>query len=252
VDDLARRRAGRRLTIIACACVRLIFDAGPSLAQEAAPAPAEASSHEAESTRVILRGPSGLRLEQNLDSIGGGDWSTVCTGPCDVTLSTDLQYRVAGGGHRASEAFDLRGSPEQAEVIEVHGGSTAGLVVGIVGASVGGAALLAGGALLLFAVTGPITPGPGEGKGSMLSWSDAGTLGAIGAGSVAVGAPLLIGGLALIRANRRSIVSQQVTSADGNAAGLHAWTRGSMGREASAAERLFPRAVAFPVLSGSF
>ena len=127
-----------------------------------------------------------------------GEWKTACTAPCDQLLPVALRYRAGGGGLAWSPDFTLDATPGARETVVVRRAGKAGLVLGIVGLSVGPVVNLVGLGLALAAANGD-QPDP-----AML---DAGLI------TAGVGSLMFIGGLILTIANARleAAVSQEVS-----------------------------------------
>jgi hypothetical protein len=149
---------------------------------------------------VHLDGPSGLRLEQDLDSMHHEEWNPVCVAPCDAWVPTTFDLRVSGGGRFPSQDFSLHPDPQQRANVSVSGGSIPLFVAGIVFAAGGGIAHMAGFDIFLSASM------PGAASGSVQSPADQRT-GLILMGS---GAAAAVVGIVLIVMNRHSHVSGDV------------------------------------------
>ncbi len=148
---------------------------------------------------VRLEGPSGARLEREIDSVTH-DWEIVCTAPCVAHTPTAFDYRVTGGGLRPSQGFPLR--VDSAENLRVHGAWLDLYVLGWVGVGTGGVATLTALTLELMQTRAFGVPPPF--KDPDLGWL------AFGAGTAA-----LVGGLALVLTNKHTTVSQDVVDAAG-------------------------------------
>src|SRR6185312_12715197 len=83
-----------------------------------APEAAPAKTSDDETAQVRVEGPSGLRLEQETDSVTR-TWEVVCVAPCGASISTSLRYRLAGGGVQKTEPFDLRAPDGASETLRV-------------------------------------------------------------------------------------------------------------------------------------
>jgi hypothetical protein len=127
----------------------VLFASRPAFAQKvpdpdapiAAPLPAVSSGSP---VWVHIAGSDAAELQR--DTGDHKNWETVCESPCDQAVSSAYAYRIGGDGIRNSKVFRLHGDRE---TLNVDPGSKTGLVLGIVGVSVGGASVLIGCVVLL-------------------------------------------------------------------------------------------------------
>jgi hypothetical protein len=77
-----------------------------------------------------------------------GDWSVVCTSPCDRRVPEHPLYRIAALGVRDSDEFWLQGHGSRRVELAVRPTPSAWLAVGYVLASVGGVLFAAGGLIV--------------------------------------------------------------------------------------------------------
>jgi hypothetical protein len=106
---------------------------GTARAQQATSAPVTVVVHVA-SARAV-------RLERE---VPGEEWESVCASPCDREVAVLGNYRIRGDWVRASTPFTLKANEAHRNVIDVEPASKAGFAGGIVLASLGAAAALAG------------------------------------------------------------------------------------------------------------
>jgi hypothetical protein len=125
-------------------------DPPPALAPtpSQAGAPAVASGLRARTVFVHIDGGPGMRLESRTADGDEDAWILSCEAPCDLNLSTQLEYRVSakGTGKHPSDPFSLKAIPGQREVIALSVDSHA---------PAGGIALLSTG--IVVAATGFVT-----------------------------------------------------------------------------------------------
>jgi hypothetical protein len=97
----------------------------------------------AETVLLHVEGPSAAEV---LGRSGrSAEWTTVCRGPCDEEVPLDWEYRVQGGGMKASDTFNLRASAGQSVVVvHVDPASKGWFIAGIVGMSTAGAVFVIG------------------------------------------------------------------------------------------------------------
>jgi hypothetical protein len=211
----------------------------------AAPAPAAAATVDGPLIPVHIEGSRAL-LER--DSTGfNRDWEPVCKAPCDKALSVAYSYRVAGDGIRNSVPFALDAPPGQHEILHVSEGDKAGFVYGIVATAGGGAATVAG---LLMVILGAYSKAETESVGDVPGDQQVITAGLI---TGALGAALVVGGLALTLSNARSTVSPAIAA--------QAWIPARAPQRAGATgfrdgrreiALAMPPLVDFPIFGGSF
>jgi hypothetical protein len=72
-----------------------------------------------------------------LDSTGRGQWTDVCSSPCDMTVPTNASYRVVGDGVKSSGRFALHPGPDDRAMLTVHGASRPEFTAGILSIAVG-------------------------------------------------------------------------------------------------------------------
>jgi hypothetical protein len=206
---------------------------------------------------VHLTGSETAELQQ--DTVGDHKhWITVCTAPCDKAVSTAFSYRVGGEGIRNSRVFSLHPANGSRETVDVDEGSKAGFVLGIVGVSVGSAALFVG---LIVVLVSSITESFDGGESPDRSGQQAG-LAILGVGLVGV-----IGGAVAIATNARTKVTEGPASQGASLpAGAWAFAPGASGalksafqdaypdksRRDIALDRALPPMVGIPLFGGSF
>lgn len=75
------------------------------------------------------------------DTTGRGDWTTICSAPCNRDVPTYGKYRVVdqyvGEGMKASGTFVLRAAPGERESVVVNGASSSAFVAGLLCLTVG-------------------------------------------------------------------------------------------------------------------
>jgi hypothetical protein len=81
--------------------------------------------------------------------IAGGDWTQVCSAPCDTPVPLDWQYRMRARGMKPSQTFQLDAGEDDDVVVRLHPAYTAWLVGGAVAASAGATTAVVGVPLLL-------------------------------------------------------------------------------------------------------
>jgi len=163
------------------------------------------------------------------------DWQTVCSSPCDQSFPAHGTYRIAGDGARPSQSFTLSAMHGRANLV-ANPSSSGWFVGGIVLLAVGGAVMLVGAFIGLIAdITSTVDKSGTSSQIETTGWTMAG-VGAIG----------LVAGIVAMASNSHSGVELH----DGAAAPApqHAATW----RDSPAFEMVVPRAVAVPILSGSF
>jgi hypothetical protein len=146
---------------------------------------------------VHIQGSDTAELQR--DTGDHRNWETVCTAPCDQAVSSAYAYRVGGDGIRNSKVFRLHGDRETLNVDE---GSKSGLVLGIVGVSVGGASVLIG--CLVLVINGLV-----EDVSGMSEQSD--STKDVGIGMVVVGLAGVVAGSVAIGENAHTGVTQGTT-----------------------------------------
>jgi hypothetical protein len=72
-----------------------------------------------------------------LDTTGRGQWTAVCTSPCDLVVPTGASYRVVGDALKPSDPFVLRAPAGERATLIVHGASRSEFTAGIVSLVVG-------------------------------------------------------------------------------------------------------------------
>ncbi len=72
-----------------------------------------------------------------LDSTGRGQWTDVCSSPCDMNVPANASYRVVGDALKPSGRFALRAGPGERGTLFVHGASRPEFTIGIVSIAVG-------------------------------------------------------------------------------------------------------------------
>jgi hypothetical protein len=71
------------------------------------------------------------------------EWTPVCRAPCDQELPLAWEYRVRGGGIKASGAFELEAFEGQSVVVHVDPASKGWFIAGVVTMSTAGVAAVA-------------------------------------------------------------------------------------------------------------
>lgn len=172
----------------------------------------------------------------------GREWRFACEAPCDIALDLDKSYRIVGDGVRASPTFRIAAAPGGRVVLDVATASKAGLVGGIVLASLGGPVMLVGGIVVAMS---SIT---GSANANRTGWIVFG----VGAGS-------LVGGIILIVANGRTHVVQSNGNMLARRDGARAdgfvrtppWNDARLDAKGPTAKEAAPT-VLVPIYSGSF
>jgi len=225
----------------------------PATADVPMTAPMPGASPSAESqVWVHLQGSEAADLQQDT----AGDrrhWVTVCSAPCDRSVSTGFAYRIAGDGIRNSRVFSLRAQGGDRETIVVDEGSSAGLALGIVSTSVGGVVMFLGLFLVLVNSITDSLAGASDHSGQETGWVLAG----VGLGGV-------VGGVVAIASNVHTGVTQ------GPASSPAAWLRSGGGasgptgftgalkdaskdaRRDAGLDQALPPVVGIPLFGGSF
>jgi hypothetical protein len=163
------------------------------------------------------------------------DWETICSAPCDVQVPAHGMYRIAGSGSRPSSTFSLSSMHGRADLV-VSPSSSGWFVGGIVLLSVGGGVMLIGAFIgLIASITSTVDTSGASSQIEATGWTMAG-----------VGALGLVAGIVAMASNAHSGV--ELHDAGAAPAPQHAATW----RDAPAFEMAVPRAVAVPILSGSF
>jgi hypothetical protein len=199
------------------------------------PAPSEAAPAP---VFVHLEGSPVAELQQ--DKYGDHrHWETVCSAPCDRTLPSAFSYRIAGDGIRNSRVFSLHAESGDRENLTIDESSSSAFVVGIVVASLGGAAIFVGSFVV---VIGSIQTGLESVSGSP---ENHGTE-TLGLGIMALGLAAIMGGVVAIVSSARTGV------APGPVSHHAAWLTpmGGTGDTPRAARRDAPWAAAFPPVTG--
>jgi hypothetical protein len=216
---------------------------------EPSPAPSPASSPSGGAVWVHVEGADGARLEQ--DTTGDGDWTAICDAPCDRSLPAGFDYRVAGGGLRASGRVTLQGTPGARETLHVTPASSGWFVAGVTGMAIGGGTAYVG---LFLGIFGSFGYTKTSGGTSTYVGPSPG-LATAGWTMVAAGGVVALGGLALTLSNVRSGVTQDLdggappSEPTGNASPQAATPAAG---ERAAMENLFPAAVTAPIVAGTF
>jgi hypothetical protein len=192
---------------------------------------------------VHVDGAEGAEIQQDA---GDDEWTMVCSAPCDLQLPAGRNYRIGGGGLRASRPFHLAGAPGDHVNIDVNASSTSWFVMGIVIVPVGGLVMVIGLAVgLVGSIVSATTTGVDQSNASS----------AAGAGWVtfALGAGAMVGGIVLIVNNAHSSVTQSMA---GVQTGLlvqgDAWKRVPTWRDATPEQKALPPVVGLPLWSAKF
>lgn len=124
--------------------------AKPPTATPVALPPAATPPPPATMATVHIDGDGEVILEQQVagGQWAGGEWRDVCQSPCDVSLPTNLMYRIGGPGVRASRPFSIQAHDGKA-VLEVHAASSGARGGGIALVIIGPIAILVGGMVAL-------------------------------------------------------------------------------------------------------
>jgi hypothetical protein len=178
-----------------------------------------------------------------------GEWTTVCSGPCDMALPMGNDYRIAGGSIRPSGVFHLSGAPGDRVTINVNPGSKAWFVLGIVGTSLGGAVALVGLFVGLIGSVG-VTVSP-TGSTDRQNWQGVENAGWVTFG---VGAVAVVGGILLITGNARTSAAPEAGPPQQAAllAQGDAWKKVPTWREATPEQKALPPVMGVPLWSGRF
>jgi hypothetical protein len=195
---------------------------------------------------VHVEGSDDAQLEQ--DATGEGDWTVVCSAPCDRRLSTAFDYRINGAGLKASGRFSLHGAPGSRETIRVAPASSGWFVVGVIAAPVGGIVAYVGIFLVAFGTFGYTTT---QGGTTTQQGPSAGVA-AAGWTMIAVGGVLGIGGLVALMTNWRSGAREETGSPAPAPVGDSWRLPGPTWREVAGPYRVWPTATTVPVLSLPF
>lgn len=214
-----------RLFGSASALLLVTCSAGQALAQDT---PGEVWVH--------LDAPEGVVLQR--DTTNDDDWETVCRAPCDQRLSTAFNYRVTGGGIKASADFTLYRAPVTRVTLVVDGASKTESAVGLVGVAGGAVALPVGLVIWFFEALHDSFQG--------------GSTTAGGEATMAIGAVALVGGLGLVIANRRTEVRQDLGANEARVPPPVAWSRAPVWGAASQEQRRLPPVVGVPIFGGRF
>jgi hypothetical protein len=189
---------------------------------------------------VHVDGPDNARLEQ--DTTNAGNWTEVCSAPCDIQLPVAADYRIAGGV-RQSRVFNLPGHHGEKVTLTVSAATTGGFVVGVVLTAVGGPVALVG----LF--VGGIASLVAAGSQGQPGLQGAQNVAAVGWTMFGVGAAGLIGGIVLVVTNSRTGVQTDVGRPPPEPSLLRdspAWHPSALG------PRVLPAVVTVPVVGGEF
>lgn len=191
---------------------------------------------------VHIEGSDEARLQQ--DTTGNGDWRQVCSAPCDIQLPNDKDYRITGGGMKASRVFNLAGHRGDHETVTVSPGSKGWFVMGIVLLPLGGVTMFFG---LIFGLIGSVAEAAGDQGASGLAsggWT-----------AFAIGTAALVGGIVLVVSNAKTGVSQDVATAQtGLLLRSEAWNSvpRPTWKEASPLDKAMPPVVGMPLFTGHF
>lgn len=199
-----------------------------------APTPAPAANAATDAMVLVhIDSPSSVELQVTHGQ--KNDWQTVCSAPCDQAFPAHGTYRIAGDGARPSRNFTLSSMHGRADLV-VNPSSSGWFVGGIVLLSVGGAATLVGAFIgLIASLTSTVDKTDTSSQIESTGWTVAG-----------VGLVGLIAGIVAVASNTHSGVEMH------DAAAAPTPQRGATWRDTPAFETAVPRALAVPILSGSF
>jgi hypothetical protein len=140
-----------------------------------------------------------------VDGVWSEGWLTVCTGPCVASMPFGSRYRVSGSGVRRSRELTLDEGAIPLRLEATTGGAWT-LPVGVVATAAGGVGLFGG--LLAWGMTGLCVADNGDAHAC-----DSGAQ-QLGAGiSMAVGAAMLVTGIALLSSQRTTV--DEIPASDG-------------------------------------
>jgi hypothetical protein len=203
--------------------------------EQGAPTPTPSPTQTPTDTMVLVHIDSPSPVELQVNHGQKDDWQTACSSPCDQQFPAHGTYRITGDGTRPSHSFTLSAMHGRAD-LAVSPSSSGWFVGGIVLLAVGGAATLVGAVIGLIAdITSTVDKSGTSSQIETTGWTVAG-VGAIG----------LIAGIVAMASNAHSGV--EFHDAGATPAPQHAATW----RDAPAFEMAVPRAVAVPILTGSF
>jgi hypothetical protein len=225
----------------------------PAPALLAVPSPARRASKAV----VHIDADSGVRLEARTVS---GNWTSVCTAPCDEPVPLRWRYRIVGEHTSASSPFRLEGSPGDRLGLELAGGSKAMYAGGIALDAVGGVALIVGIAAIIVEATG--FNGPCVEYDSLMMTCDeyapghsSGVGVAAGVGVSIAGLAMFVGGTMMIAKGMRTQVTQTVGSASSpppSAPRASHWLRAPEWSDLAQLPHVPSNATTFPLFSRSF
>jgi hypothetical protein len=94
--------------------------------------------------------------------IGGGEWTQVCSAPCDALVPLDWQYQMRARGMKQSATFQLDAIDGESVVVHLHPAYTAWFVSGLVAIGIGVTVAVVGLPVVLISSIGcgPIPGGP--------------------------------------------------------------------------------------------
>ncbi len=184
---------------------------------------------------VHLDTDKALQIETN---VGGREWRFACEAPCDVALDLDHAYRIVGDGVRTSPPFRIAAARGGRVVLDVSPGSKAGLLGGIVLASVGLPVTVVGGFVVLLASAFGASDDT-----KRTGWVVFG----VGAGSVIGGVLLIVNNAhtTVVQSNGNSVVNRDAAAGD-------AFVRKPTWNDARLETRGLPAPAMVPLWSGQF
>ncbi len=159
-------------------------------------------------------------------------------------------YRVSGARLRRSPVLELEGAPGQpGSLVASEGGSTTGLVAGVVLTSAGGAAILTG--LVVWLGSALCGTGDGPASSSNCASSTAETVGLAVAG---VGVAAVVGGALTLAFNPHSSLKQTLVQPVANTSSprTESRARSTLRREPERDRVGAPAVIAFPILDRRF
>lgn len=200
-----------------------------------APAPSPSAAPSPPDTMVLVHIDAPSPVELQVTHGQKNDWQTVCASPCDQEFPSHGTFRISGAGVRSSSTFTLAAMHGRANLV-VSPSSSGWFVGGIVLLSVGGGVMLVGAFIGLVAeLTATVDKSGTSTSIESTGWTMAG-IGAIG----------LVAGIVAMASNAHSGVEMHADGAAPTPQHAATW------RDAPAFEAAVPRAIAVPILTGSF